>query len=375
MKRLTRPLWAAILMALAIPPSSVTAQSVGGVHVSGLGSWAYGRTDVGRYATGSTDGAYDNLAVALSVASSPADRLRIHSQFFWSQEGEEAEVELDFALAEWSFSDAARFRIGRVKHPFGIYTEIYDVGTARPFTTLPQGIYGGSGFVAEGFLGAGVTGVAALGRDWSLEYDAYGGQLNALFEEPGAEGDEGLEEEALGGEEEEGLAIRDLIGGRINMVAPFAGLRLGVSAYSGTGMDEETSFRHSAGAVHLEGHTVGGQHLRAEAARLRQPDRMEADTWYVELAQDLGANWQATVRYESSNTSLFEEGAEGEEDEVLPFTHGDAAVGLNYRFNANFVMKASLHQVEGYRFAQLPPLDGAFGGSTRLFQLGAQFAF
>jgi hypothetical protein len=48
----------------------------------------------------------------------------------------------DYGFAEWRFSDALRLHAGRMKHPFGIYSEIFDVGTLRPFYTLSQSVYG-----------------------------------------------------------------------------------------------------------------------------------------------------------------------------------------------------------------------------------------
>ena len=68
------------------------------------------------------------------------------------------DVELDYAFAEWFVSDALKIRMGRVKHPFGLYGEIFDVGTLRPFYLLPQSIYGPNGFTAKAYNGVGLTG-------------------------------------------------------------------------------------------------------------------------------------------------------------------------------------------------------------------------
>ena len=48
--------------------------------------------------------------------------------------------------------------------PFGNYTEIYDVGTLRPFYHLPQATYGPTGQIAESYDGIGANRVANNGR-------------------------------------------------------------------------------------------------------------------------------------------------------------------------------------------------------------------
>lgn len=63
------------------------------------------------------------------------------------------EIKLDFAFGEWAFSDALKFRMGKVKCPFGIYSEVFDVGTIRPFYALPQAIYGAPGIVTKSYFG------------------------------------------------------------------------------------------------------------------------------------------------------------------------------------------------------------------------------
>jgi hypothetical protein len=353
-----------IAVAVLVPGDSIAAQGAGSVRVGGLGSWSYGRTDGNGYLSGSDRGSYENVSFLLTVASSPSDRLRIHGQLHFSQEGKDLESMIDFALAEVNISDAARIRVGRVKHPFGIYTEIFEVGVARPMLTLPQGLYGRSGIVSEGFLGVGLTGFSMLGESWSLEYDVYGGALEAPFEHVGSQPPEGESGERAV------TVVRDMIGSRVVFVAPFAGFRFGTSGYTGKApVESGGSIRHSAWAAHGE-LLSGGSQLRAEVARLRMASRMESDAWYMELQQDLGDFWQATARYESGETRrIIAMGAESVRSDLSDF-----AVGLNYRVNAYLVTKASLHWIQGTRFVQQLNPD-ALEKSTRLFQVGAQFAF
>jgi hypothetical protein len=115
--------------------------------------------------------------MALALSARPVEKLRVSTLFeLEQQEGaQKLEPALEYAFAEWKFSEALRVRAGRVKLPFGIYTEILDVGTLRPFFTLPQGVYGPTGTVVPGYNGIGLTGRWSHGGTWALQYDVYGG--------------------------------------------------------------------------------------------------------------------------------------------------------------------------------------------------------
>ena len=163
--------------------TDVQAQTGREFQLHGFSSWGYGKTNGNLYLMGSDEGEYSNVASAISLSASPYENLAISSQVEWHIEGDEVEAELDYVFATLKVSDAFALNFGRVKHPFGIYTQIYDVGTLRPFFSLPQGIYGGSGFVAEGYNGVGISG-ASFGNSWGLTYDVYGGAINVLSESP-----------------------------------------------------------------------------------------------------------------------------------------------------------------------------------------------
>jgi len=68
-----------------------------------------------------------------------------------------------------------KLRAGKVKQPFGISAEVFDVGTRRPFFELPQAVYGPIGLVGESYKGIGFTGSFDVQGGWGLAYDLYGG--------------------------------------------------------------------------------------------------------------------------------------------------------------------------------------------------------
>ncbi len=362
----------ALLLAASLGASRAVAEDGGQrVEIHGLGGWAYGNSDGNIYLGGTEEGEYNNANLALNVSAQPQERLAIVGQVEWHIEDQgETAVEIDFAFAEWRFSDAARVRVGKVKQPFGISTEVFDVGTLRPFFALPQALYGPLGFVAEGYLGAGLTGRVESRRGWALEYDAYfGGQVVEEYEAPEVV----LFGVPVSGEGTHSETTRDMAGGRLTLVTPFE-LRLGASGYSGKTHD---GGRRSGYGAHAE-YVSGAWSLRAEWARENSPEHRKRAA-YAEAARRFGRHWQVALQYGRLRSAL----------RALPtpvepglLQHDELALGLNYWVTPGFVLKASYHDVDGNRLAGPEPdeifeelQEGELRARTKLFLVGAQFTF
>ena len=351
------------------------------VTVNGYGTWGYGRTDENHYLTGTEAGDFSHTILSLGVNAQPHEQLAIVLQVKFANGDEGEEVHADYAFGEWAFTDGFKMRIGQVKLPFGLYTEIFHVGTLRPFLTLPQGIYGGTGIVSEAFRGGSVTG-AWYGSDWGFEYDGYGGQLalevfDAHFSVFGAaeHGDEEVEAEHGGGLEEEegahaGEILNNLVGGRFNVVRPMSGLKFGVSAYSGKA--ELAEAQHVAWAASGE-YLTGPWSLRSELGRHQEGDELHVNSFYFEGAYKITPTVQAAFRYDWSDTELHELDTSSAPSLL---THRDYGIGLNYWFQPEFVVKFGYHIVDGNRFA-IPDDIEAHGlvEKTNLFTFGASFSF
>jgi hypothetical protein len=89
----------------------------------------------------------DFREIGLNLSAQPSGWLRLAAQGMsrWAGRMDEGEPWLDFALADIRFLDheqaRAGIRIGRIKNPFGLYTETRDVAFTRPGAILPQPIY------------------------------------------------------------------------------------------------------------------------------------------------------------------------------------------------------------------------------------------
>ncbi len=156
------------LVVLAILPlllvsSGADAQNLGShLTINGFGTWAYGNTDGNSYLYGGPDGEYERMSAALTFIGRPYEGVTIFVQPNFEYTQNDVEVELGFAFVDWEINESFHLRAGRVRHPFGIYTEIFDVGTLRPFLNLPQGIYAPR-TVARAYNGLGINGKRFLG--------------------------------------------------------------------------------------------------------------------------------------------------------------------------------------------------------------------
>lgn len=387
-------LWPLLILLLVAMPALGQGQDT--VQIHGFGGWAYGETDGNLYLVGSQDGNYENADFALNLSAHPAERITLVAQVFFQLADpfageEDLKVDLDYAFAEIFLSDLAKARIGRVKHPFGIYTEVYNVGTLRPFFTLPQSIYGPQGIVSKAYNGVGFTGARGGGAEgWGFQYDVYGGQLEADLEYPGALSPT-AEQDFLKPRVKTTVKVNDMIGARFNVLAPIEGLHFGLSAFEG---DSEVQLRAGTqeDPLGVLSETVLGAHVeyvgdrlwaRSEWASLDRDD-FNYDGYYVEAAYKLTSHWQVAARYEDWSSEV-----PGIDTSTFPpffqqlFRHEETALGINYWLTPSAVLRLSYHLAKGNRFAfpEKPDeilnaiLTNNLEDETRLIVFGIQFSF
>lgn len=358
------------------------------ISLHAYGGWAAGTSDPYPFLAGRGEGEaeVENLEAVLLFQFRPTEHLLIviAPEGEVEREGNETEdkVRLELAYAEWETSERFRIRFGRNRLPFGIYTDIYDVGTLRPFYHLPVSIYGHSGFVSESYLGVGIGGLAPAKKGWELRYDLFAGGADFDVDEPFEEALETPGGEGDAGEEAEG-DIESLIGGRLILGTPVDGLTFGVSAFSGkpeaagdfaTSEPQWGDFR-SVG-VHVE-FQRGAWTTRAETGRHHE-DEFDTDASYLEVSRRLGERWQVALRGEHATVDFSDELPTGG-DSLLD--HDEIAAGISYWFDSGFVLKLSIHSFDGNLFAH--PHDrvaealseGSLDDSGTAVVFGAQFSY
>jgi hypothetical protein len=366
--------WALVVLCAVAVPLSGEEFSLKNVSINGYGTWYYGRTDNSNlYFELPEVGSYRTAEGTLSVAAAVNDHLRILTQANWQNGPNGDQMELDFLFAEWKFNDHLQGRVGKSKMPFGIYGEIADVGTLRPFLALPQAAYGPAGFLGDNYKGVGVTG--SFGSRWNVQWDVYGGGMELT--------EDTAPELYLLGQDRPGVSAtetevtRDVLGGRMVVATPVAGLSVGASLLRGTetGVDRRRTVYGLQAEYSAEALTVRAETMHEEVTR-----DLKSTGSYVEASYRLTDHWQAAAEAGRLRTDFFGVQPTGLRKNLT--RHDEAGVGLNYWFGTNLVIKVNYLRIKGNEFAHpaaddLPGAvaEGSLKPRTNVFLAGAQFSF
>ncbi len=378
-----------MLLVIVSISSFTLAGEPGDVVIHGTGGWAVGHSDQYDYlqGEGAGDHQWRNVDLMLNLYSSPSENLRINTQLWYEIEGEETEAELEVAFVEWTLNEYLRFKCGLSRVPFGVYADIFDIGTLRPFYHLPQSVYGSVGIVPEGYAGIGLWG--QTGDEWQIVYDLYVGgmivpdlDVYRMFIDADG-GDGGMEEsEELESEND----VRDIVGGHLVISTPLKGLSFGFSAFSGKPMPDEEGAEVDAANPAWGDHTVHGVQLeyRADSLMLRTEytfaDKDEdIKSYYVELAYAFYGKWQVAGRYEAVEIDPVAEIATNAQSLL---DHEDRVIGLNYWLNPYAVIKFAYHDIEGNMLTHPEGSEimeaveaDELDESNSMVSLGVQFSF
>jgi hypothetical protein len=346
----------ALAVAIILPGAAHAQTADANLHIHAFGDWIYGKSNGNLYQSADKHGRYDDAALGLNLRYDVNENLAVVGQVAWEHaEGTagDAETLLDYAFAQWTRNERLHVRMGRTYHPFGLYSEIRDLGTARPFIERPPEVYDPLGIVAESLNGVAIYGsLPSPSPKWTLRYDLYGGGTELPVIEAGEGGEENIER------------IKSVIGGKLGVETPVEGLRFSVSAFTGKRSDVDES--HRSGALSLE--YINDRWLvRAETAGHKEESESVRGS-YIEAAFRAAGPWQLTVRYGTSRTSVEEH------IDSRFLRHRDLAGGVNLWLDPKVVIKTELHFIEGNRLAIAA--EGAEPRkSTRVFQAGVQFSF
>lgn len=394
MTRVTRV--AAVLLslaALASAPSALCqdATQERSLDIRGFGGWAVGDTDNDNVypdqpvPVAAKDLQWDNVYFTLNLLARPAEKVMIHAQPTWQSSMRGRELRLDLAYAEVTVVKDLLLRAGKIRNPLGLYTEIYKVGTLRPFYLLPNSYYR---FAPESYLGLGLNRVQPLGSSWELELDVLGGQMD--FEPVDSDMIVGVDP-TTGQYQFATLSVatrgRDMFGGGLLLRLPIKGLELGVSAYSmrlygglpGTTLTRLTNTkgetpRENAFTGSLE-YATDKISVRAEGILTRGVEEDQAA--YVEAAYRVTKHWQVAATYQYLNLK--------DPPPLAPSLaslqkSGTWGVALNYWLNPQLVWKLDYYRVSDNRAARPPDavnvaLAGTLEETTNVLIAGINFSF
>jgi len=380
-----RALLPAAALALLVAPAAAQAIDIadGQLTIHGDGQWAYQKTTgENAYDEATPEGNYDTAMFDLVLTARPAEDLVISTQLGFEPD----ETSLEWAFAEWRFSERLRVRVGKVQQPFGNLNELRFAGTTRPFYHLPFSAYGPANVVGTAYLGLGATGAHVTEGSWTLAYDVYAGAvtLDELEPQSALQHPEAIERNNQP-VTVESQQVRDLVGGRLSLSAP-NDLTARLSAYLGRlhHTDSTETFLTVGGSLQYRGEQLW---LSAEVFHSREIDDEVTTSAYATAGWMVTEHLQVAAQYEWARTTF-----PGSPDSAL-LRHDGLGLGLAWWVNPSLVFKACWHQLEGNRFAfpegatpnglaglqpdgtPDPAPTGVPEPSTGAFTLGTQFAF
>jgi len=375
------------LAALALGIGAGRAQASDRYSLRGFGGAAFAQAgNDGRWAEAATkDGDFGNYDLALNLAAQPWSRLGARVQGYVGHSLRGEKVSLDYGFAEYAQSSAFKLRAGKVLTPFGLYSEIYDVGTLRPFYYLPQFYEGRLGLIPKAYLGGGVTGVGRIGGDWELGYDAFGGQMRfAEFTTSQLNGFDQTTGLPIIQESDAQLVGSKMVGGRLLLASPARGFDVGGSVFYIGDLKQQTPegrvpFTTGPDATFVNGrlqYQRGGFVARAELFEV-YTRYADVQSFYTEVSQRLWKHWQLAAQYEKTDLSLLP----GDESVPPPLRRHESVGGaLNFWIKPNLVLKLNAYHVEGNLLNQpkgaiVSYLTNTLETRTNVFVLGTQFSF
>jgi len=207
--------------------------STGNVDIHGFISQGYIQTTDNNFFGPTEDGSFQFNEAGINFSSDVSDRLRVGLQFFARDFGSlgNNEVTIDWAFADYTFTEWANFRAGKIKMIHGLYNTSRDVDMLRTSVFLPQSVYNEgwrdsinamNGFEYYGYAPAGAVG--------SFEYHAQVGTFN--LDDDGAE-IRLLEDQlpALMQFDVHGIEVESIYAGGFLWESPLEGLRMGASGW------------------------------------------------------------------------------------------------------------------------------------------------
>jgi hypothetical protein len=173
----------------------------------------------------SSDGSPAWTEAVVNLTAQPMPKLRVGVQARYQLLGNSGNtVTLDWAAADYKFSDRFGVRFGKVKTPWGLFNETQDIDPSYMWALLPQSVYDITTRNSDlSHYGGVVYGTEKLGAAGKLEYKMWGGEAvipanDGQFADLNAAGTGPLN-----------AMTYVIYGGALHWLTPIRGLMLGAS--------------------------------------------------------------------------------------------------------------------------------------------------
>lgn len=152
-----------------------------GILINGFISQGYMKSSDNNFLADSEGGTFQMNEMGINFSTAISGKLRLGIQFFARDLGTEGndEIALDWAYADYSFSENFGLRAGKMKMAFNLFNEIRDADFTRVFALLPQSVYPDLyRDVLTSTKGIGVYGNLSIPFIGSVSYDLQCGVLD-----------------------------------------------------------------------------------------------------------------------------------------------------------------------------------------------------
>lgn len=325
----------------------------------------YGHTD--------TDVSLDFREIGLNVSVRPFSRLRLSAQGTsrWAGEMDKGDPWLDFAFADFNFLSEenmrAGIRLGRIKNPYGLYTETRDVAFTRPGIILPQPIY---------FDRTRKFALAGDGFHLYGEFDVPGGTLDARFILTDLPINDRSSKAVLFGPNARGDLEQDRMSPSFRLLYETENSRWrGGFTYASTSQKYHPAEGERIPITHIEfepwiaslQYNDEQWTLTAEYSQRRDTldmtgrplSKTTAQNWYVQAQYRFLPQWELLLRYDNSMADIDDpDGKQFALQSGRPaFTRfaRDIVAGMRYDVTSSLMLRAEYHHVDGTSW--LSPLE------------------
>jgi hypothetical protein len=238
---------------LLLLPCSAFALEFGKLRINGFLSQGYMESQDNNFLDpDSMDGTFEINEIGLTVNSALTDKLSAGAQLLSRDLGPDGnnDLTLDWAYVGYHATDWAGIRAGKLKLPIGLYNETRDSDFLRPMAFLPQSIYDEMqrSFITSAY-GASLYGNIPAGSIGDFDYQLFYGEMD--IDEDNFLVDVGLKEEGIG------LIVDGISGGMASVNSfdyeadktlaasliyntPLDGLRFGLSYFKSEGKFDVT---------------------------------------------------------------------------------------------------------------------------------------
>lgn len=351
MKKVLMVVVTCILCAVVLGISAPVTVFAGDTEIHGYGKQSFMQSSKNNYLD-TKEGSFADTNVDLVFTNKIADNTSVWVQIF----GDASSFGLDWAYVDYKFNNGFSVRAGQMKLPIGIFNEIRDIqilhlGILEPIMYRTEG-----DIVFEAYRGVG-----ANYKEGPVTVDLYGGSFILNLTDPA-----------------EKCVTKELIGGKLSYETPIEGLNLIgsyatfqgkiIDAATGTVITPEGKEHTMVVSVKYDNHNV---ELNAEYAKNKKLEGPSADSYYVEAGYRFFDKLTPFVRYD-----FIADVSSGVDRSDPSNYQKETVVGVGYKINSNFAVKAEERFIDGYYLVlNNGDINSSLEKKWSMFTTGINFMF